>query len=560
MTNAYFNHTTATPYSASTGVSYDIHTEFDRVEDGFDLITAAIAAAVGGAIPDGDKGDIVVSGTGAVWTIDAGVVTPAKTTITGTPTGAKYLRDDWSWQAAVTSVAATVPSVFSIAGSPITSSGTLAITYSGTALPVANGGTGDTALTVYAPLFGGTTTTGAVQSGAVGTAGQVLTSNGAAAIATFQAVPAGSPGGANTQVQYNNAGVFGASATLVMSGGTKLISTVDIRVNSVDVGTGAYAEATNAAVGKDALSSNAAGVRNSAFGREALLNCVADTNTASGAYAAWGVSYGIENCAHGAYTLYDGGFARKNVAHGAHAMEHAGPLTFAGSFGVGCIYIIISAGTTNWVAIGSANNNVGTEFTATGVGAGDGYAISVPEKNVAVGHSALNGAVEGNRNVCVGNGALSNVTTGQNITAIGNVAGTDAVRNITTGSNEIVVGNNTHTAAYIKIAWTVTSDARDKTSFAFVPMGLAFVCALRPVSYRFRTSRDSAEPCGRVRYGFKAQEVLAIERSFGTGAVVIDDSDRENLKYNADAMIPILVRAIQELRAEVVQLKIKRNQ
>jgi hypothetical protein len=44
----------------------------------------------------------------------------------------------------VTSVAATVPSIFSITGSPITSSGTLAMTYSGTALPVANGGTGIT--------------------------------------------------------------------------------------------------------------------------------------------------------------------------------------------------------------------------------------------------------------------------------------------------------------------------------------------------------------------------------------------------------------------------------
>ena len=42
----------------------------------------------------------------------------------------------------VTSVAASVPSIFSIAGSPITTSGTLAMTYSGTALPVANGGTG----------------------------------------------------------------------------------------------------------------------------------------------------------------------------------------------------------------------------------------------------------------------------------------------------------------------------------------------------------------------------------------------------------------------------------
>ncbi len=57
----------------------------------------------------------------------------------------------------VTSVACTVPSIFSISGSPITTSGTLAISYSGTALPTANGGTGLTT---------------------VGTNGQVLTSSG----------------------------------------------------------------------------------------------------------------------------------------------------------------------------------------------------------------------------------------------------------------------------------------------------------------------------------------------------------------------------------------------
>lgn len=45
----------------------------------------------------------------------------------------------------VTSVAQTVPAFLSIAGSPVTTSGTLAISYSGTALPIANGGTAVTA-------------------------------------------------------------------------------------------------------------------------------------------------------------------------------------------------------------------------------------------------------------------------------------------------------------------------------------------------------------------------------------------------------------------------------
>jgi hypothetical protein len=47
----------------------------------------------------------------------------------------------------VTSVAATVPAFLSVAGSPITTTGTLAITLSGTALPVINGGTGVTTST-----------------------------------------------------------------------------------------------------------------------------------------------------------------------------------------------------------------------------------------------------------------------------------------------------------------------------------------------------------------------------------------------------------------------------
>jgi hypothetical protein len=53
---------------------------------------------------------------------------------------------------------------------------------------VAQGGTGDSSVTAYAVLCGGTTSTGAVQSvSGVGTSGQVLTSNGASALPTWQA-------------------------------------------------------------------------------------------------------------------------------------------------------------------------------------------------------------------------------------------------------------------------------------------------------------------------------------------------------------------------------------
>lgn len=63
---------------------------------------------------------------------------------------------------------------------------------SGTDVVVADGGTGVSSLTAYAVICGGTTSTGAVQSIAgVGTSGQVLTSNGAGALPTFQDASSG---------------------------------------------------------------------------------------------------------------------------------------------------------------------------------------------------------------------------------------------------------------------------------------------------------------------------------------------------------------------------------
>ncbi len=71
-------------------------------------------------------------------------------------------------------------------GVPLVSQGAAANPAFGTAV-VAGGGTGVTSTTAYAVLCGGTTSTGALQSiASVGTTNQILTSNGAGALPTFQ--------------------------------------------------------------------------------------------------------------------------------------------------------------------------------------------------------------------------------------------------------------------------------------------------------------------------------------------------------------------------------------
>ena len=84
----------------------------------------------------------------------------------------------------VTSIGMTVPSVLSVSPSSITTNGTFALTYSGTALPVVDGGSGQTsALTQYGAIYSASTT--AMASTAAGTANYPLVANSSAA-PTFQ--------------------------------------------------------------------------------------------------------------------------------------------------------------------------------------------------------------------------------------------------------------------------------------------------------------------------------------------------------------------------------------
>jgi hypothetical protein len=96
----------------------------------------------------------------------------------------------------------TVPSFLSVSGSPITGSGTLAVTLSGTALPLANGGTGQT--TANAAL-------NALLPTQTSNSGKYLTTNGTN---TSWATVAASPGGSSGQVQYNNSSAFAGASNV----------------------------------------------------------------------------------------------------------------------------------------------------------------------------------------------------------------------------------------------------------------------------------------------------------------------------------------------------------
>ena len=126
--------------------------------------------------------DVANGGTG---TATPALVAGTNVTITGT-----WPNQTVNSSGTVTSVAATVPAFLSIAGSPITTSGTLAITYSGTALPIANGGTGQTTASAAFNALSPVTSTGDLIIGdgtnsatrlAIGTNNYVLTSNGTTA-------------------------------------------------------------------------------------------------------------------------------------------------------------------------------------------------------------------------------------------------------------------------------------------------------------------------------------------------------------------------------------------
>jgi hypothetical protein len=94
----------------------------------------------------------------------------------------------------VTSVALTAPSIFTVTGSPVTTTGSLDLTYSGTALPILNGGTGQTtanaAFNALSPMttigdiiYGGASGVATRLAGNITTTAKFYTSTGTGTVA-----------------------------------------------------------------------------------------------------------------------------------------------------------------------------------------------------------------------------------------------------------------------------------------------------------------------------------------------------------------------------------------
>ena len=375
---------------------------------------------------------------------------------------------------------------------------------------------------------------------------------------TIAAITTGTGGVVTTADSSGNLSLLSGATTVVA------VTSTGAKVSTGSL-TGSYGTGgitSNFAAGDGALNANTSGNFNIALGYNSLSsNTTGTQNTAVGYQALTFNVSGSSNIAIGHNTLaYN--TASNNTAVGYQAMLGASG-TSTGAINAAFGYQAGYANTTGTegVFIGSTagySNTTGATNTAVGVGAL--YTNTTSSNNAVFGGGA--GYIStGGSNTFIGASAGANATTGAGNVCVGYIAGNSAaVLALTTQSNRIVMGNQNITNAYVLVAWTVTSDARDKTDIISAPYGLNFVNELRPVTYKWdkRCNYENSIPDGthkepKTQLGFLAQDVIELEKKYGGIAgdlLVADDESEESLKITETKMIPVLVKAIQELKAE----------
>ena len=130
-----------------------------------------------------------------------------------------------------------------------------------------------------------------------------------------------------------------------------------------------------------------------------------------------------------------------------------------------------------------------------------------------------------------------------------------------TGNNQVTLGNSSISALRCAVtSITSLSDERDKSEIKNLEYGLDFVDSLQPREFvwdnRPEIDGDGEEfysaNKGKKDFGFIAQEVKELDND--TLRLVYDENP-EKLELSYGKLVPILVKAIQELKAEIELLK-----
>jgi hypothetical protein len=333
------------------------------------------------------------------------------------------------------------------------------------------------------------------------------------------------------------------SFTLDVSG--NFGTTMDASINSITVGRGGGNVDSNTAVGFEALSSNTTGINNIAVGYQTLKDNNNSGNVAIGWKALYSNQSGFNNTAIGGIALSDNISGNDNFALGISALGS----NISGSANV-AIGVNAAAfnntGSTN-IAIGSTAlfiNQFGSNNIAIGY---EALFNTDSSYNVAVGLDAGRTNNTGINNTYIG--CQANCTGGSfsNSTAIGNGASV-------TASNQVRIGNNAVTSIGGFANFTNVSDKRDKKNIKLLDAGLNFINVLKPVRFVWNVRNNGKKDIPEV--GFIAQDLLQAQKDTGVNIPgLVHDEDPEQLFMTSSCIIPILVKAVQEMSSTITRLE-----
>ena len=200
-------------------------------------------------------------------------------------------------------------------------------------------------------------------------------------------------------------------------------------------------------------------------------------------------------------------------------------------------------------ALCSANLTTGSYNVANGT-----YALSANltgNNNVSIGHRSLDAHL-GSNCVAVGKDAGTNQTTSDNTISIGYNAQPSTI----TVDNEITLGDANITALRCNVTTIASlSDRRDKSNIEDLPVGLDFINALNPV--KFDWSRRDGSMEGAKDIGFIAQDLDSVQDEYNIAdyANLVLKENPDKLEASYGKLVPVLVKAVQELSSEVARLK-----